>query len=78
MTGYAAIAEESLELARRSNDPGALCVAHMMFNNLNLYTGKFAAMERSVAEAARHYRADEHHGSFQLSGLDIGVHIPLG
>jgi class 3 adenylate cyclase/tetratricopeptide (TPR) repeat protein len=78
MTGYAAIAKESLELARRSNDPGALCVAHMMFNNLNMYTGKFAAMERSVAEATRHYRADEHHGSFQLSGLDIGVHIPLG
>jgi tetratricopeptide (TPR) repeat protein len=78
MTGYAAIAEETLELARRSNDPGALCVAHMMFNNLNMYTGKFAAMERSVAEAARHYRADEHQGSFQLSGLDIGVHIPLG
>jgi hypothetical protein len=28
ITGYAAIAEETLELARRSNDPGALCVAH--------------------------------------------------
>jgi predicted ATPase len=49
----------------------------MMFANLHQYTGRFAALERSAAEAARHYRADEHHGSFQLSGLDIGVHIPL-
>jgi predicted ATPase len=49
----------------------------MMFANLHQYTGRFAALERSAAEAARHYRADEHHGSFRLSGLDIGVHIPL-
>ena len=35
-------------------------------------------MERSVAEAARHYLADTHHESFQLSGLDIGVQIPMG
>jgi len=78
MTGYALIAEETLELAQESAEPAGLCVAHMMFANLYNYTGKFAASERSVAEAARHYRADEHHGSFQLSGLDIGVHIPLG
>ena len=49
----------------------------MMFVNLSGYTGKFAAVERSVAEAVRHYCADEHQGSFQLSGLDIGVQIPL-
>jgi hypothetical protein len=78
MSAYAAIAEETLELAQKSAGPAGLCVAYMMFNNLSMYTGKFAAMERSVSEAARHYRVDEHHGSFQLSGLDIGVHIPLG
>ena len=49
----------------------------MMFANLHMYTGKFAALEYSAAEAARHYRADEHHGSFQLSGLDIGIQIPI-
>jgi class 3 adenylate cyclase/tetratricopeptide (TPR) repeat protein len=77
MTAYAEIAEETLELAQKSGEPAGLCVAHMMFANLHQYTGRFAALERSAAEAARHYRADEHHGSFQLSGLDIGVHIPL-
>jgi tetratricopeptide (TPR) repeat protein len=50
----------------------------MIFANLNGYTGKLALQERSVAEAARHYRADAHHGSFELSGLDIGIQIPLG
>jgi len=77
MTAYAAIAEETLELAQTSADPAGLCVAHMMFANLHQYTGRFADLERSAAEAARHYRADEHHASFQLSGLDIGVHIPM-
>jgi hypothetical protein len=77
MTGYAAIAQETLERARQSGDPAGLCVAHMIFGNLNMYTGNLAAMERSVVAAARHYRADEHHGSFLLSGLDIGVQIPL-
>src|SRR5215471_890701 len=77
MSAYAAIAEETLELAQKSGEPTGLCVAHMMFVNLNLYTGKFAAVERSVVEAARHYRADEHHGSFRLSGLDIGLQIPI-
>jgi hypothetical protein len=28
--------------------------------------------------AAQHYRADAHHGSFPLSGSDIGLQIPLG
>jgi hypothetical protein len=27
----------------------------MIFANLNMYTGNFAATERSVAEAVRHY-----------------------
>ena len=78
MAGYAAIAEETMERARQSGDPAALSIAHMIFANLNLYTGKLAAYERSLAEAAWHYRADLHHGSFQLSGLDLGVQIPLG
>jgi class 3 adenylate cyclase/tetratricopeptide (TPR) repeat protein len=77
ITAYAAIAEETLELARKSAEPTGLCVAHMMFANLHQYTGKLAALERSAAEGARHYRADEHHGSFQLSGLDIGIQIPI-
>jgi hypothetical protein len=78
MTAYAAIARETLELAVGTGDPAGLCVAHMIFANLNMYTGNFAATERSVAEAVRHYRTDAHHGSFQLSGLDIGVQIPMG
>jgi len=77
MTGYAAIAEETLERARRSGDPAGLCVSYMIFANLYNYTGNFAASERSVSDAARHYRADSHDGSFQLSGLDIGVQIPI-
>jgi hypothetical protein len=28
--------------------------------------------------AAQHYHADAHHGSFPLSGSDIGLQIPLG
>jgi class 3 adenylate cyclase/tetratricopeptide (TPR) repeat protein len=78
IAAYAAIAEEILERARRSGNAAGLCVAHMMQANLHNYTGKFAAEAQSVSEAALHYRADEHQGSFQLSGLDIGVHIPMG
>ena len=78
VTAYAAIAEETLELAQKSAEPAGFCVAHMMFANLHLYTGKFAALERSAADAALHYRADAHHGSFQLSGLDIGAQMPMG
>jgi hypothetical protein len=77
MTAYAAIADETLDLAQKTVEPTGHCVAHMMFVNLNLYTGNSVGLERSVTEAARHYRADEHHGSFQLSGLDIGLQIPL-
>ena len=43
MTAYAAIAEETLELAQTSAEPAGLCVAHMMFANLHQYTGRFAA-----------------------------------
>jgi class 3 adenylate cyclase len=78
MTAYAAITRETMEHARQSGDPAGLCVAHMMFANLNMYTGKIGGGERSIAEAAQYYRADVHHGSVHLSGLDIGVHIPLG
>jgi len=49
----------------------------MIFANLYNYTGKFAASAQSVAEAARHYQADSHHGSFELSGLDLGIHLPM-
>ena len=78
IAAYAAIAEETLERARHSGSPAGLCVAYMMHANLHNYTGKFAAEAQSVSEAARHYSADKHQGSFQLSGLDIGVHIPMG
>ena len=78
MTAYAAITQETFERAQQSAEPAALCVAHMMFANLRMYTGKFAESERSNFEAARRYRADSHHGSFHLSGLDIGVQIPMG
>ena len=77
MTGYAAIAEETLERARRSGDTAGLCVAHMIFANLYNYTGNFAASERSVSDAARHYRADSHDGSFQFPAWTIGVQIPI-
>ena len=77
MTRYAAIADETLQRARQTSDPAGLCVAHMIFANLYNYTGKFAASAQSVAEAARHYQADSHHGSFQLSGLDLGIHLPV-
>jgi hypothetical protein len=78
MTRYAAIADETMERARQSGDQTGLCVAHMIFANLHIYTGKVAASARSAAEAARHYRSDAHSASFHLSGLDIGIHIPLG
>src|SRR5215470_15444212 len=45
MTAFAAITEETLELAQRSAEPAGFCVAHMMFANLYMYTGKFAALE---------------------------------
>jgi class 3 adenylate cyclase len=77
MIGYAAIAEETMGRARQSGDPAGLSVAHMIFANLCNYTGKVAAAARSVAEAAQYYRTDAHHGSFQLSGLDLGIHIPM-
>jgi class 3 adenylate cyclase len=35
MTAYTAIAEETMERARQSNDSAGLCVAHMIFANLN-------------------------------------------
>jgi hypothetical protein len=77
MTGYAAIAEETMERARQTGDPAGLCVAHMILANLHNYTGNFAASQRHVGEAARHYRAEAHRGSFDLSGLDMAVHIPM-
>jgi hypothetical protein len=78
MIRYAAIAEETMERARQSGDPAGLCVAHMIFANLYNYTGRVAAAAGSVAEAAaQYYRTDAHHGSFQLSGLDLGIHIPM-
>ena len=78
MAAYAAIAEETMELARQSNNAAGLCVAHMMFANLYVYTGNFAASERSACDAARHYGGGMYDGSFFLSGLDIGIHIHLG
>ena len=78
MSKYAAIAEETMERAVQTGDPAGLCVAHMIFANLYIYTGKMAASAQSAAKAARQYRSDAHSASFDLSGLDIGIHIPLG
>ena len=50
----------------------------MMFANLYVYTGNFTASERSACDAARHYGDGSSSGSFFLSGLDIGIHVPLG
>jgi hypothetical protein len=77
MAAYAEVATETMEHARHSGEPAALCIAHMMFSNLSNYTGKWAAAELHISEAARHYRADQHQGSVHLSGLDIGLHIPI-
>ena len=49
-----------------------------MFANLYVYTGNFTASERSACDAARHYGDGSSSGSFFLSGLDIGIHVPLG
>jgi hypothetical protein len=77
MVKYAAIAEETMQLAKGRGDPAGYAVAHMIFANLYNYTGKVAASARSVAEAAQYYRSDTHQGSFQLSGLDLRIHIPM-
>jgi len=77
ITAYAAIAEETLDLARQSGDPAGLRVAHMIFANLKNYSGNFAAAEQATFEAARYFREEARHKSFDLSGLDIAAHIPL-
>jgi hypothetical protein len=78
MAPYGALARETMERARQRDDSAGLCVAYMMLSNHSVYTGRFAAAEEAAVEAARHVRADLHHESFRLSGLDITVHVHLG
>jgi hypothetical protein len=49
----------------------------LIYSNLHNYTGKIAASAQSLSEAVRHYQADTHSSSFALSGLEIGIHIPM-
>jgi len=78
LVAYAALAQETMERAKQSGDPAGLCVAHVMFANLCVYTGKFASAEQEILEAARHVRADSRHESSRLSGADITVQVPVG
>jgi hypothetical protein len=61
----------------QNNDTAGFCVAHMSFTNLYNYTGRRVAHTRSIEEATRYYRDDAHSASFLLSGLDLGIQIPL-
>ena len=77
MVAYAAIADETMDRARQADDAAGFCVAHMIFANLYNYTGRRAANIQSLREATRYYRSDAHSASFLLSGLDLGIHIPM-